>query len=379
MSSHMSSEDSCVEVLIVGNHPCSYLAAALLREKPALRVLHVCRQTQRDHRLALLNPAFYSLHPMLAAVEKSLKLSPIFGLKFLSDDPAMSCEHCAEKPMVYVCDYQEMVDAMCDLAQQRGVEMVQNVDVAIDHLDERGASVKIDGRTMHPSALILSEPMEKNQQRMLGFDGEFDHEVFYRVTSMAVAAPAYGEEKVLTRMSLDVGGSLAWGWLLVHDGKAQAVVAQPISSLERYEPVRLFRKWIAVLKAHKELPADVIVDESQIRSCDWPLGGALAQEGIGNRTLLIGPAGGFYSACGEDLYPNCWSAVFAVDVLRKAMRETHLQDAINPYRIVWRTTLGDYLRGPQQNLRFLLPLIYRNQTMAGRLTEAILLGKSVVR
>ena len=42
-------------------------------------------------------------------------------------------------------------------------------------------------------------------------------------------------------------------------------------------------------------------------------------------------------------------------------------------------TLGDYLRGPQQNLRFLLPLVYRNAIMTARLADAILLGKSVVR
>ena len=48
-------------------------------------------------------------------------------------------------------------------------------------------------------------------------------------------------------------------------------------------------------------------------------------------------------------------------------------------RLAWRTTLGDYLRGPQQNLRFLLPLVYRNQVMTARLSESILMGKSVVR
>ena len=65
--------------------------------------------------------------------------------------------------------------------------------------------------------------------------------------------------------------------------------------------------------------------------------------------------------------------------MKKALKEPHLQDALQPYRHHWRTTLGDYLRGPQQNFRFLLPLVYRNQVMTTRLTEAILLGKSVVR
>ena len=86
-----------------------------------------------------------------------------------------------------------------------------------------------------------------------------------------------------------------------------------------------------------------------------------------------------YTACAEEIYPTCWSAMFAVDVARKALKERHLQDALQEYRQKWGTTLGDYLRGPQQNLRFLLPLVYRNPVMTTRLAEAILHGKSVVR
>jgi hypothetical protein len=71
--------------------------------------------------------------------------------------------------------------------------------------------------------------------------------------------------------------------------------------------------------------------------------------------------------------------VFAADAIKKALKERHLQDALSPYRSKWRTTLGEYLRGPQQNFRFLLPLVYRNEVMTSRLTECILLGKSVVR
>ena len=71
--------------------------------------------------------------------------------------------------------------------------------------------------------------------------------------------------------------------------------------------------------------------------------------------------------------------MYAVDVAKKALKERHVQDALQPYRQRWGSTLGDYLRGPQQNLRFLLPLVYRNAVMTARLTEAILSGKSVVR
>jgi len=135
-----------------------------------------------------------------------------------------------------------------------------------------------------------------------------------------------------------------------------------------------------VLRAHGMLKENLSdVDFTKAESVDLPFAGALAQEGVANRTLLIGPAGGFYTACGEDIYPNCWSAIFAADVAKKAVKERHLQDALRAYREKWGSTLGDYLRGPQQNLRFLLPLVYRNPVMTTRLSEAILTGASVVR
>jgi len=152
-----------------------------------------------------------------------------------------------------------------------------------------------------------------------------------------------------------------------------------MDSLRSMSEFDLVRHWAGVLHSHavfRDLPQFQV---DNLNHLDLPLAGALAHEGVGNRTLLIGPAGGFYSACSEDIYPNCWSAVYAVEVMKKALPEKHLQDALNAYRSTWRTTLGDYLRGPQQNLRFLLPLVYRNQVMTTRLTESILLGKSVVR
>jgi flavin-dependent dehydrogenase len=142
----------------------------------------------------------------------------------------------------------------------------------------------------------------------------------------------------------------------------------------------LLSYWINVLSAHGVLKTGgAPIDVSAAVSMELPLAGALSQEGVANRTLLIGPAGGFYTACDEDIYPNCWSAVCAVEVIKKALKERHMQDALQAYRDAWGATLGDYLRGPQQNLRFLLPLVYRNGMMTARLTEAILLGRSVVR
>ncbi len=58
----------------------------------------------------------------------------------------------------------------------------------------------------------------------------------------------------------------------------------------------------------------------------WP--GHWRTRGSRTERLLIGPAGGFYSACSEDIYPNCWSAIYAADAVKKALKEQHLQDAL---------------------------------------------------
>jgi hypothetical protein len=181
-------------------------------------------------------------------------------------------------------------------------------------------------------------------------------------------------------MSLDLGGLLYWAWMLVGADEVQIAVEQPLQSVNAHPPAKLLEKWIGLLMEHRVLKSGSSpLDVSGARSIDLPFAGALAQEGVANRALLFGPAGGFYSACAEDIYPNCWSALFAVDVVKKAIKERHLQDAIGSYRQEWGATLGDYLRGPQQNLRFLLPLVYRNPVMTNRIGEAILTGASVVR
>jgi flavin-dependent dehydrogenase len=180
-------------------------------------------------------------------------------------------------------------------------------------------------------------------------------------------------------MCLNLREMLCWGWLFAGSKSTQLAVEQPIESVSKVRPVELLETWIDMLRRNGVLLGKGTLPIESAEHMDLPLAGALAHEGVANRTLLIGPAGGFYSACSEDIYPNCWSAVYAADAVKKAIKEQHLQDALQPYRHRWRTTLGDYLRGPQQNLRFLLPMVYRNHKMTARLSESILMGKSVVR
>jgi flavin-dependent dehydrogenase len=372
-----------LDVLVLGNHPSAYLAAALLKEKTKLQVaLAELPATEPDDRLVILNPAIWDLHPLLAGMGKKLKTTPIHGIRFLADQSEVRSEHHTKSAVIGIVRYKDVREKLKKLAEIEGVEFLGARPIQIHRLDETGVDVTIGKKQLRPTALVVAGQLPADQQALLGMPEHWDPEVVHRFTILRCRNVRHLNLPVKSAMpmSLDLRGKLCWGWLFPGDDEFQIMVEQPADGQASPSTgPELLAHWIKVLQQHGVLADKFEFSPSSAISFDLPLAGALAHEGVANRTLLIGPAGGFYSACGEDIYPGCWSAVFAADILKKALKEPHLQDALNPYRQKWRTTLGDYLRGPHQNLRFLLPLVYRNPAMTSRLAEAILLSRSVVR
>ena len=371
------------DVLVLGQHPAAYLAAALLAHKSKLRVIHATIPGEpAPDRLVLINPEMFDLHPLLSPMRRKLEVTSVYGTLFLADDPATRSEYHAKATMALITLYSAVRALMQKVAQSEGVESSSPSNVQIHRLDEKGLEVTVGKNQVRPTVLVLGGPLSPEQEKLLGMPDGWGRDIVHRFTFVKFKAPKGTVElgsRPIVPMSLDLFGRLCWGWLFCHANELQLAVEQPVETLEQVRPNDLLAHWIDVLKRHNVLKPETHIPQAHIQSLDVPLAGALAHEGLANRTVLVGPAGGFYSASGEDLYPNVWSALFAADAIKKAFKEPHLQDALQPYRQRWRTTLGDYLRGPQQNLRFLLPLVYRNQVMTTRLAEAILQGKQMVR
>lgn len=372
------------DVLILGDHPSAHLAAAILRDKSAaLRIVHASVPGEEHlDRLVPINPAFFDLHKLVGPLKRKLELVPIYGLKFLSDEPAARSEWSSRTIAAYVAHFKPLHHAVIKIAQDAGVERMNSATLHIHHLDEHAVHVEIDGKMLRPRLLLLAGHLPLAHRRTLGLPHAWDDGVLHRYTFIALKGAKWmgQSSRPMIAMSLDLRGTLWWAWLLPGPGGAQLSLTQPIASTRTIPPATMLRHWADVLARHNELKAGVnSIDFTAAQSIDLPLAGALSHEGVANRTVLFGPAGGYYTACAEDIYPNCWSAIFAADTARKALQERHVQDALHAHRQKWGATLGDFLRGPQQNLRFLLPLVYRNPMMTARLAEAILHGKSVVR
>jgi hypothetical protein len=371
-----------LDVLVIGEHPCSYLAAILLAENAKIRVAHCCVPGNAEpDRLVLINPDFFDLHPLLGSLRRKLEMTPIYGVEFLSDDPTTRSEFRNKAALAYVASSKTVRSALCKLAQAQSVQLLTPKVLQIQHVDERGVEIAVGKDAIHPRALVLGTDLPVAQRKILGLPEEWGVDVVHRYTYLKLPAARWVEpgSRPIVPMSLNLRESFCWGWLLPGPNAIQLAVEQPVETLGKILPNDLLAYWAGVLKSHGVLSGKGELPLGSVQSLDLPLCGALEHDGVANRTLLIGPEGGFYSACAEDIYPNCWSAVFAVEAVKKALREPHLQDALQPFSQKWRTTLGEYLRGPQQNLRFLLPLVYRNQKMTTRLTESILQGKRVIR
>ena len=99
---------------------------------------------------------------------------------------------------------------------------------------------------------------------------------------------------------------------------------------------------------------------------------------VDKRLLLIGDAGGFISEIsGEGIFPAMWSACLAVESIAAAVGSRHPQDELRQFNIAWRSTMADYLRPPNTDMHFLLPLIFSNQAMADRMAAAFWEGQNI--
>lgn len=383
LSSHrMKKTQDVFDVLVLGNHPASYFAAVLTASKSKLRVGHVSIPDEHQpDRLCLLNPRFFTLDPSLAGLKKKLAESTSWGVEFLSDDRADRSAYRAKAAVAMVVSYAAVRDAIRKLLKPAGIEAMDPAAApVVTAVDETGMNVGIWRKSLRTRSLIVTGPLGETSRKVLGIEDPQDgssmrNYTFARLPRDAYIEPAELAAKPVTVMSLDLAGTMQWAWLIAGKQEVQLAVATAGKSAEGKKQLS---QWAQVLHRHGRLRSPEVPTES-IDEFQAAFAGALDREGVANRALLIGPAGGFFSATGEDIYPNCWSAVFAAETMVKALKEPHLQDALQAHRQRWGATLGDYLRGPQQNLRFLMTMIYRNPVMTERMAESILLGKPVVR
>src|SRR5436305_13028903 len=110
MSKDQAKQETPIDVLVLGEHPAGYLAAALLRHKTKLRIVHAAIPGEDDakDRLVTINPQLFEIHPLLAGLKRKLNLTGVHGISFFADDPETHSEYRAKSAIAYVTRFKSV-------------------------------------------------------------------------------------------------------------------------------------------------------------------------------------------------------------------------------------------------------------------------------
>ena len=296
---------------------------------------------------------------------------PFDGAVFYPADLARSAETTAAEPPAFRVDYARLTGRLRDRAAKLGAECVYGT-----------ATTRLDAGEDHVAAVFQDrDPLQA--KFVLIADGAGDTGIGEADATPRWVAEMSARVKKRDRnarmgwvLGLDGGKSLGCCWfdglnviVRLHAQGSRESVREQLASL------------VARISQRGLLPSRPAAKDADIDLRVRPAPGRLALEIdslVDKRSLRIGDAGGFFAAASrEGIFPAMWSARLAVEVLVRAADSRHPQDELRHFSTLWRTTMADYLRPPNTDLQFLLPLIFSNQQMADRLAAAFWSGQNI--
>ncbi len=270
----MATSEPQLDVLVLGDHPSTYLAAALISLTSQVRVAHsTLPDKSENNRMVIVNPALFDLHPILAPLRRKIEMTPLYGVQFLSEDPASRSEFRSKSVVSHVTTYKAVRSAMVKLAADHEVQMLTPKRLEIHRLDEKGAELTIGKNKFRALALLLGDEISESHARMLGLPDGWGADIVHRYTYLKLPASKWADmgNRPLIPMSLNLRDMYCWGWLLPGDRTIQIAVEQPVETLDRAKPAELLSTWSDILRRHGILNGKGELPIASAESIDLPL------------------------------------------------------------------------------------------------------------
>lgn len=308
---------------------------------------------------------------------------PFDGLTFHSADLAKTAQSPAKNPPAYRINYPQLVSQLHQIAREAGVEIVQDAAPRRIDVGESKVCVELgDADPLEAAFLLLADGAGRT---LCG--GSANTTVLTPVppattgrwfATLELPAATRGKDArdghLHWLLGLDRQQScLLWWWdgstivLSLFASGTGVTVAQKLCQ----NAARLLEAGLFTSKQPLD-PAAVVLRPAPARSA------LEIDTHVTKRCLLIGDAGGFISeTSGSGIYAGAWSARLAAESLIAAANSPHPQDQLRQFSTTWRCTMADYLRPPNTDVHFLLPLIFSNQQMADRMAAAFWEGQNI--
>lgn len=362
--------DRTYDVAIVGATPAGS-AAALRARQLGLSTLVIAAESRPrpPEEIDWLGPAARQLCQDCGVNVRAAGASEFAGLQLRSWDLKRSTRVGDADLSGWIVNRAVFDQALLGVAQDAGAQALFGVQPADLKLGEERAALQLrDGREVRARVLLIADGLDS------------------LTAALARVPTARQAEGVATGMHLTFGtGARERGLDVIIGarrcpqavtivraggrGRLMLVTREMANSAETQ-----FAEFVAAAQAAKLLP-DSLVGQPTRSLC--PAGVALEMDTlVGKRCLLIGEAAGFVAAfSGETIYPGMISGRVAAEAVALALEAPVLQDALLAFSAAWRAELAEYMRLPNTDLSLLMPLVFNNPQMSGRVARAFLLGQ----
>lgn len=365
------------DITVVGAGPAGAAAAAVLAGKH-YRVAIVDRDVVPQGRPGLdwLAGRAAPLLSRLGVAVSNVLSRPFTEVTFHNADFSKATKPRFKEPPGYLVDRRILHGALLTAATSAGATLLAGRGVTGIRLLERSTQVKLaDDSHLESKLVLLASGRGTELLELVGLTRSGAGVVVWAAQVIApLKTGAATELRVDVVLGLDRRNSFA-----------MFCVSQDLACVTVHwygESTAAVPALVAACKAGFErnlVPLDLSADAAKAKPVRCPTAAALDMDThVGKHTLLVGDAGGFVAAVSnEGLYPAIWSAQIAAEVADEALRSVHPQDTLKDFDARWRMQMADYLRSPNTDAQFLLPLVFSNQPMADRMGAAFFFGDNI--
>jgi flavin-dependent dehydrogenase len=365
------------DAVIIGAGPAGAIVAALLAkvEREVVLVLEANDQRSSDAVTWVNSQASPLIEEVGLPIDKSLG-PPFRQVVFYDAELNKSATPQQDQEFGYLVECGEFCGELVRAAVSNGAALQENWPVSEIRLKESAVeAVSADGDTIEGKVLLAAMgPDSPLIQQVAPTPVPAGERTWTAQVSATVAKGEKTRRSVAVVLGLNRQG--AFGLVMFRGPTVTVSVSAPASPDQATE---LLASLCKSLKAADLLPVDLSGEAGDAKVCHTPAGTALDMDThVGKHTLLIGDGGGFVAAASDEtIYPAMWSAEIAADVVHRALASEHSQDVLMEFDAKWRMAMAEYLRPPNTESQFLIPLIFSRQPMADRMAAAFFCGENI--
>ncbi|HUU84877.1 MAG TPA: NAD(P)/FAD-dependent oxidoreductase [Phycisphaerae bacterium] len=365
------------DALIVGAGPAGATIAALLaREERSVLLVERQALPRKRTQTVWVSAEAAALLDTAGLDAKAMLGQPFDDVTFYSADLGKTAKPALGGPAGYLVNRSAFEHELVKAAVKAGAELRENSRVVDIGLFEHEVEARFgEGESARGRVLLAAMGYRNDLAGPLYRAGQPPAPLVW-TAQVEAALKKSGQAKPAVAVVLGLDRNGAFGLVMVTPKRLAVAIG---AGGGPQQVTKLFTELCQRLAAGGVVPVDLSSEAAEAKVRPSPAGIALEMDThVAKHTLIIGEAGGFVAAASnEGIYPAMWSAQLASEVVLEALGSKHSQDVLMQFDSKWRMSMAEYLRPPNTDIQFLLPLIFSNQPMADRMGAAFFCGRNI--